>query len=75
MGVTNGNSSMAAKHDELPSHFIGGNRLDQAPPSSVKDFVVEHGGHSVITSVSDIPRGRKQHRKRRKQRREEDSPP
>ncbi|CAI7678426.1 unnamed protein product [Penicillium manginii] len=51
MGVTNGNSSMAAKHDELPSHFIGGNRLDQAPPSSVKDFVVEHGGHSVITSV------------------------
>ncbi|KAJ5988378.1 Acetyl-CoA carboxylase [Penicillium waksmanii] len=52
MGVTNGNSSsVATKHDELPSHFIGGNRLDQAPPSSVKDFVVEHGGHSVITSV------------------------
>lgn len=58
MGVPNGNqpsnghgSSNAAKYD-LPSHFIGGNHLEVAPPSAVKDFVAEHGGHSVITSVS-----------------------
>jgi len=50
MGVPNGNPQ--ANGQEIPSHFIGGNRLDQAPPSSVKDFVAAHGGHSVITSVS-----------------------
>ncbi|KAL1861012.1 acetyl-coenzyme-A carboxylase [Paecilomyces lecythidis] len=50
-GATNGHgSSLAAKYD-LPSHFIGGNALDLAPPSRVKDFVAAHGGHSVITSV------------------------
>ncbi|KAH8425481.1 acetyl-CoA carboxylase ACC1 [Aspergillus melleus] len=36
---------------EIPSHFIGGNHLDAAPPSSVKDFVAKHDGHSVISSV------------------------
>lgn len=58
MGVTNGTtetnghgSSFAAKHN-LPSHFIGGNHLGVAPPSSVKDFVAKSDGHSVITSVS-----------------------
>ena len=58
MGVTNGTSSAnghgssnAAKYN-IPSHFIGGNHLDVAPPSSVKDFVARSGGHSVITSVS-----------------------
>ncbi|KAJ6098906.1 hypothetical protein N7467_000441 [Penicillium canescens] len=51
MGITNGNgSSMAAKYN-LPSHFIGGNALESASPSSVKDFVAAHDGHSVITSV------------------------
>ena len=57
MPVTNGattvngyGSSFAAKHN-LPSHFIGGNRLDVAPPGVVKDFVAESDGHSVITSV------------------------
>ncbi|KAL2005413.1 hypothetical protein VTN00DRAFT_2624 [Thermoascus crustaceus] len=57
MGVTNGTtetnghgSSFAAKHN-LPSHFIGGNHLGVAPPSSVKDFVAKSDGHSVITSV------------------------
>ncbi|KAH2851846.1 Acetyl-CoA carboxylase [Aspergillus fumigatus] len=56
MGVPNGSSSnghvssRAAKHN-LPSHFIGGNHLDAAPPSSVKDFVASHEGHSVISSV------------------------
>lgn len=45
-------SSYAAKHS-LPSHFIGGNRLNVAPASKVKDFVAAHDGHSVITSVSE----------------------
>ncbi|KAJ5369027.1 Acetyl-CoA carboxylase [Penicillium cataractarum] len=48
--VNGQDSSNAAKYN-LPSHFIGGNHLDVAPPSSVKDFVANHGGHSVITSV------------------------
>jgi acetyl-CoA carboxylase / biotin carboxylase 1 len=43
-------SAYAAKHN-LPAHFIGGNHLNNAPPSKVKDFVAEHDGHSVITSV------------------------
>ena len=30
----------------------GGNAFDRAPPSGVKDFVKEHGGHTVITKVS-----------------------
>jgi acetyl-CoA carboxylase/biotin carboxylase 1 len=44
-------SSYAAKHS-LPSHYIGGNRLNVAESSKVKDFVAAHDGHSVITSVS-----------------------
>ncbi|KAL1988453.1 hypothetical protein VTN96DRAFT_9508 [Rasamsonia emersonii] len=56
MPATNGASpvngtSLSAKHQSLPSHFIGGNHLDVAPPSKVKDFVAAHEGHSVITSV------------------------
>ncbi|OKP10922.1 Acetyl-CoA carboxylase [Penicillium subrubescens] len=47
----NGHDSSNADKYNLPSHFIGGNHLDVAPPSSVKDFVANHGGHSVITSV------------------------
>ncbi|KAJ5349021.1 hypothetical protein MYU51_011793 [Penicillium brevicompactum] len=53
MGVTNGNAPVngsSAKHN-IPSHFIGGNALESAPPSNVKDFVAAHDGHSVITSV------------------------
>lgn len=46
-------SAFAAKHN-LASHFIGGNRLNLAPPSKVKDFVAAHDGHSVITSVSGL---------------------
>lgn len=46
-------SSYAAKHN-LAEHFIGGNRLDLAPPSKVKDFVAAHDGHSVITSVCTV---------------------
>lgn len=44
-------NSYAAKFN-LPSHFIGGNELSQAPPSSVKDFVAANDGHTVITNVS-----------------------
>ena len=44
-------SSYATKFNLAP-HFIGGNRLDAAPASVVKDFVAENDGHTVITSVS-----------------------
>ena len=48
---TNGaGTSFAAKYT-LPSHFIGGNRMDAAAPGAVKDFVAKNDGHSVITSV------------------------
>ncbi|KAL8752619.1 MAG: hypothetical protein Q9199_005623 [Rusavskia elegans] len=43
-------SSYAAKH-KLAAHFIGGNHLGVAPASSVKDFVANHDGHSVISNV------------------------
>lgn len=45
-----GSSSSPAS--SLPSHFIGGNRLEVARPGAVRDFVAAHGGHTVITSVS-----------------------
>ncbi|TQB75086.1 acetyl-coenzyme-A carboxylase [Monascus purpureus] len=48
---TNGHASPRAAEYNLPSHFIGGNRLDVALPSAVRDFVAQHEGHSVITSV------------------------
>ena len=44
-------SSYAAKF-KLAPHFIGGNHLAAAPAGTVKDFVLEHDGHTVITSVS-----------------------
>jgi acetyl-CoA carboxylase/biotin carboxylase 1 len=48
-------SSWQAKH-KVGSHFIGGNKLEKAPPSSVKDFVQAADGHSVITSVcAELP--------------------
>ncbi|KAK9708765.1 acetyl-coenzyme-A carboxylase [Basidiobolus ranarum] len=31
--------------------FIGGNTLETAPPSAVRDFVEKSGGHTVITKV------------------------
>jgi acetyl-CoA carboxylase/biotin carboxylase 1 len=48
----NGTPSSNAARYTLPSHFIGGNHLNVAPPSKVKDFVSAHGGHTVITNVS-----------------------
>ncbi|KAG4305746.1 hypothetical protein PORY_000656 [Pneumocystis oryctolagi] len=39
------------KNTKFLSNFQGGNSLKDAPPGPVKDFVAEHGGHTVITSV------------------------
>lgn len=44
-------SSYAAKF-KIAAHFIGGNHLEAAAAGSVKDFVTNHDGHTVITSVS-----------------------
>lgn len=52
--IMNGTSSYAAKH-KLADHFIGGNKLANAPPSAVKDFVAAHDGHTVITNVRIFP--------------------
>lgn len=52
MGVPNGNApTNGSAKPEIPSHFIGGNHLETAAPSVVKDFVAKHDGHSVINSV------------------------
>jgi hypothetical protein len=53
-GHTNGTPSSSAARYNLPSHFIGGNHLDAAPPSKVKEFVQAHDGHTVITNVSRV---------------------
>lgn len=50
--VANGKASWAEKH-KVADHFIGGNRLENASPSKVKDFVAAHDGHTVITNVRD----------------------
>lgn len=47
----NGGLSYAERYS-IADHFIGGNRLANAPASNVKDFVAEHDGHTVITNVS-----------------------
>ena len=49
--ITKGSVSYAAKH-KLADHFIGGNKLENAPSGAVKDFVANHDGHTVITNVS-----------------------
>ncbi|KAK3934455.1 acetyl-CoA carboxylase [Diplogelasinospora grovesii] len=46
----NGKATYAEKH-KIADHFIGGNKLQNAPPSKVKDFVASHDGHTVITNV------------------------
>lgn len=43
-------TSYAKKHN-LADHFIGGNKLENAPAGPVKDFVTAHDGHTVISSV------------------------
>lgn len=52
--LTNGKASYAEKH-KLSDHFIGGNKLENAPASKVKDFVANNDGHTVITNVSLHP--------------------
>ena len=47
----NGKATYAEKH-KVAAHFIGGNHLENAPASKVKDFVASHDGHTVITNVS-----------------------
>ncbi|KAK3368719.1 acetyl-CoA carboxylase [Podospora didyma] len=53
-GVTvpqlNGKASYAEKR-KVAAHFIGGNKLSNAPSSKVKDFVASNDGHTVITNV------------------------
>ena len=49
-GVSKQTSNFSTQ--KLPSHFIGGNHLDAAPSSKVKDFVAANNGHTVISSVS-----------------------
>ncbi|KAK3322810.1 acetyl-CoA carboxylase [Apodospora peruviana] len=46
----NGKTTYAEKY-KLAPHFIGGNKLANAPPSKVKDFVANNDGHTVITNV------------------------
>jgi len=53
---TNGSPSSAVAKYNLPSHFIGGSHLGAAAPGKVKDFVAAHGGHTVITNVSNYLR-------------------
>ena len=48
-------SSYAAKFNLAP-HFIGGNHLDKAPAGSVKDFVANNDGHTVISNVCPTTR-------------------
>lgn len=50
----NGKASYAELH-KIADHFIGGNRLEKAPESKVKDFVAANDGHTVITNVSIPP--------------------
>jgi acetyl-CoA carboxylase / biotin carboxylase 1 len=47
----NGKATYAEKH-KIASHFIGGNKLENAPETKVKEFVAKHDGHTVITNVS-----------------------
>jgi len=46
----NGKATYAEKH-KIADHFIGGNKLSNAPASKVKDFVAQQDGHTVITNV------------------------
>lgn len=50
---TNGKVSYSDRF-KLADHFIGGNKLDNAPASKVKEFVASHDGHTVITNVQAL---------------------
>lgn len=57
LSAANGDANVngVAPKQNLPAHFRGGNGLDVALPSGVKDFVAKNDGHSVITSVRAAP--------------------
>ncbi|GME67315.1 unnamed protein product [[Candida] boidinii] len=44
-------SSYSDKHKKLAPHFLGLNSIEIAEASPVKDFVINHEGHTVIQSV------------------------
>lgn len=50
----NGKTSYAEKH-RIADHFIGGNKLANAPAGKVKEFVAQNDGHTVITNVRCCP--------------------
>lgn len=50
----NGKQTYAELH-QIADHFIGGNRVENAKDSKVKDFVIANSGHTVITNVSIYP--------------------
>lgn len=50
----NGKQTYAELH-QIADHFIGGNKVENAKDSKVKDFVVANSGHTVITNVSIPP--------------------
>ncbi len=52
--IMNGGRESYSQKFNLPDHFIGGNKLENAAPGSVKDFVAAHDGHTVITNVSTL---------------------
>lgn len=47
----NGSASYSQRFN-IADHFIGGNKLENAAASKVKDFVAQNDGHTVITNVS-----------------------
>lgn len=49
--LSNGSTQSYAARHKLADHFIGGNKLENAAPSAVKDFVAASDGHTVITKV------------------------
>lgn len=54
MPQNNGKQTYAELH-QIADHFIGGNRVENAKDSKVKDFVIANSGHTVITNVSIRP--------------------
>lgn len=50
----NGKQTYAELH-QIADHFIGGNKVENAKDSKVKDFVIANNGHTVITNVSISP--------------------
>lgn len=50
----NGKQTYAELHN-IADHFIGGNKVENAKDSKVKDFVIANNGHTVITNVSILP--------------------